>query len=210
MFDLRRQSDRTRTEFEELAQGQLDALYASAMRLTRNARDAEDLVQDAVLRAYRFFDKFERGTNFRAWLFKILTNTFINRYRRSVKERTLVEGPEREAVTDQFVSRAASEHAADPERHLLDRLVSDEVVRAVDALPIDFRLVVILADLQDFSYKEIADILDIPVGTVMSRLFRGRRLLEKSLFSYAAEAGYLPERGDGSIDLEAFRRRRAK
>ena len=188
----------------------VDPLYSAALRLTKNERDAEDLVQDTFLRAYRFFDKFERGTNIKAWLFKILTNTFINRYRRSVKERALVEGPEREAVTDQLVSRAAADHAADPERHLLDRLVSDEVVRAIDSLPIDFRLVVILADLQDFSYKEIADILDIPVGTVMSRLFRGRRLLEKSLLSYAAEGGYLPERGDGSIDLEAFRQRRSK
>jgi RNA polymerase sigma-70 factor (ECF subfamily) len=210
MFDIGRQNDRTRSEFEGLAQGQLDALYAAALRLTRNGRDAEDLVQDAVLRAYRFFDKFERGTNFRAWLFKILTNTFINRYRRTVKERALIEGPEREAVTDQFVSRAAADHAADPERHLLDRLVSDEVVKAIDALPVDFRMVVILADLQDFSYKEIADILEIPVGTVMSRLFRGRRLLERSLLSYAAEVGYLPERRDGSIDLQAFRHRRSK
>jgi RNA polymerase sigma factor (sigma-70 family) len=89
---LRGASDRTRTEFEALLEGQLDTLYASAMRLTRNARDAEDLVQDSVLRAFRFFDKFERGTNFRAWLFKILTNTFINRYRRTTKERSIVEG----------------------------------------------------------------------------------------------------------------------
>jgi RNA polymerase sigma-70 factor (ECF subfamily) len=208
MFDVK--SDRDRAEFEELALRHLDALYAAALRLTKNERDAEDLVQDAFLRAYRFFDRFERGTNMKAWLFKILTNTFINRYRRTVKERALIEGPEREAVTDQFVSRAAADHAADPERHLLDRLVSDEVVKAIDALPVDFRMVVILADLQDFSYKEIADILEIPVGTVMSRLFRGRRLLERSLLSYAAEVGYLPERRDGSIDLQAFRHRRSK
>jgi len=210
MAEQRQRTELARRRFEEMAQGQLDGLFAAALRLTRNGRDAEDLVQDAVLRAYRFFDKFEPGTNFRAWLFKILTNTFINRYRRSVKERTLVDGPEREAVTEQFVSRAASDQAADPERHLLDRMVSDEVVKAIDALPIDFRLVVILADVQDFSYKEIADILDVPVGTVMSRLFRGRRLLERGLLSYAAESGYLPERSDGSIDLGAFRRRRSR
>ncbi len=210
MIDLRRHSDRTRAEFEGLVAEHLDTLYAAALRLTRNGKDAEDLVQDAVLRAYRFFDKFERGTNFRAWLFKILTNTFINRYRRTVKERALVEGPEQEAVQQQFVSRDAADHAADPERHFFDRLVSDDVVKAIDALPIDFRMVVILADLQEFSYKEIADILDIPVGTVMSRLFRGRRLLEKALLAYAAEAGFVPAREDGSIDLDAFRRRRAK
>ena len=210
MFDLRRQSDRNRAEFEGMVHEHLDALYAAALRLTRNARDAEDLVQDGVLRAYRFFDKFERGTNFRAWIFKILTNTFINRYRRVVKERALIDGPEQEAVTEQFVSREAADHAADPERHFLDRLVSDDVVKAIDALPIDFRMVVILADLQEFSYKEIADILSIPVGTVMSRLFRGRRLLEKSLLAYAAESGHLAVREDGSIDLEAARRRRAR
>lgn len=210
MIDLRRHTDRTRAEFEGLLEGQLDALYAAAMRLTRNARDAEDLVQDAVLRAYRFFDRFERGTHFRAWIFRILTNTFINRYRRTVKERTLVDGPERESVTDQFVSRDAADQAADPERHFFGRLVSDDVVRAVDALPIDFRMVVILADLQEFSYKEIADILDIPVGTVMSRLFRGRRLLEKSLLDYAAETGHVPTREDGSIDLQSFRSRKSR
>jgi RNA polymerase sigma-70 factor (ECF subfamily) len=210
MFDLRPKTDRTRAEFEGLVAEHLDALYAAGMRLTRNGRDAEDLVQDAVLRAFRFFDKFERGTNFRAWLFKILTNTFINKYRRSVKERSIVDGPEREAVHEQFVSRDAADYAADPERHFFDRLVSDDVVRAIDALPIDFRMVVILADLQEFSYKEIADILDIPVGTVMSRLFRGRRLLEKALAHYAAEAGFATARPDGSIDLEDFRRRRAR
>ncbi len=209
MIDLRRQSDRTRAEFESLVQQHLDTLYAAALRLTRDGKDAEDLVQDAVLRAYRFFDKFERGTNFRAWIFKILTNTFINRYRRVVKERSLVDGPETEAVTEQFVSREAAEQAADPERHFLDQLVSDDVVKAIDALPIDFRMVVILADLQEFSYKEIADILAIPVGTVMSRLFRGRRLLEKALLAYAAESGHVTTRADGSIDLEAARRRRA-
>ena len=210
MIDFRRQSDRARAEFEGLVQEHLDTLYAAALRLTRNGKDAEDLVQDAVLRAYRFFDKFERGTNFRAWIFKILTNTFINRYRRVVKERSLVEGPEQEAVQDQFVSREAAAHAADPENAFFDRLVSDDVVKAIDALPIDFRMVVILADLQEFSYKEIAEILSIPVGTVMSRLFRGRRLLEKALMGYAAEAGYVPTRQDGSLDLEAFRQRKVK
>ncbi|HEY7726371.1 MAG TPA: sigma-70 family RNA polymerase sigma factor [Anaeromyxobacteraceae bacterium] len=209
-MDLRGKTDRTRAEFEALLDGQLDPLYAAAVRFTRNARDAEDLVQDAVLRAFRFFDRFERGTNFRAWLFKILTNTFINRYRRTTKERSLVDGPQREAVQRQVVSLDAADAAADPERHVLDRLVSDDVVRALDALPIDFRMAVILADLQDFSYREIADVLDIPVGTVMSRLFRGRRLLERSLLDYAAEVGLGPRRADGSVDLEAWRRRRAR
>ena len=208
MFDDRKR-DVTRDEFEALALRHLDALYAAGLRLTRNERDAEDLVQDALLRAYRFFDRFERGTNIKAWLFKILTNTFINRYRRKVKERSVVEGVERESVHDQFVSRDATDFAANPEQYFFDRLLSDDVLRAIDALPIDFRLVVILADLQEFSYREIADILDVPVGTVMSRLYRGRRLLQKALAQYAVDSGFVTE--DASVaDLAEHRRRRAK
>jgi RNA polymerase sigma-70 factor (ECF subfamily) len=211
MFDAP-QNDLTRGEFEDLALRHLDALYAAALRLTKSDRDAEDLVQDTFLRAYRFFDKFERGTNIKAWLFRILTNTFINRYRRSVKERSIVEGAEREAVHARIVSRDSADHARDPEQHFFDRLLSDDVLRAVDALPIDFRMVVILADLQEFSYKEIAEILDVPVGTVMSRLYRGRRLLQKALTSYAVASGVVGDAGtdDGSIDLEAWRRRRGR
>lgn len=190
MLDFR-QNNRTKAEFEELALSHLDPLYSAALRLTKNERDAEDLVQDTCMRAYRFFDKFERGTNIKAWLFKILTNTFINRYRRKVKERTVVEGVERESVHDQFVSRDATDFAANPEQYFFDRLLSDDVLRAIDALPIDFRLVVILADLQEFSYKEIAEILECPVGTVMSRLFRGRKLLQKTLREYAEGQGVL-------------------
>ena len=206
-------SNRTKHEFEALALAHLDALYASALRLTKNERDAEDLVQDTCMRAYRFFDKFERGTNIKAWLFRILTNTFINRYRRKVKERTATEGPEQEAVQALFFSQEATDQASNPERFLFDRLLSDDVLRAIDALPIDFRMVVILADLQEFSYKEIADILSCPVGTVMSRLFRGRKLLQKGLRDYAAGLGGVPAReareaGEPS-DLAAYRRRRA-
>ncbi len=210
MFEPR-PTDRARGEFEGLALRHIDPLYSAALRLTKNERDAEDLVQDTFLRAYRFFDKFERGTNMRAWLFKILTNTFINRYRRSVKERNIVEGSERGAVHERFISREATECAANPEQHFFDRLLSDDVLRAVDALPIDFRMVVILADMQEFSYKEIAEILDVPVGTVMSRLYRGRRQLQKALAGYAMISGVLQPSGESaSIDLEAYRRRRGK
>jgi RNA polymerase sigma-70 factor (ECF subfamily) len=193
-----------KAEFEQLAMPCLDGLYASALRLTHSDRDAEDLVQDAFMRAYRFFDKFERGTNFRAWLFKILTNTFINKYRRQVKERSFSEGAERESVTAQLFSADATEAAANPEDHLLDRLLSEDVLAAIDQLPIDFRMVVILADLQEFSYREIADILDVPVGTVMSRLFRGRKLLQKHLSSYAVAS----EGEGGPIDLAKYRGRK--
>src|SRR5882724_1985825 len=184
MLDFKH-TERTRREFEHLSLEHLDALYSAGLRLTKNERDAEDLVQDTFLRAFRFFDKFERGTNFRAWLFKILTNTFINKYRRQVKERSFSEGSERESVTAQLFSADATEAAANPEDHLLDRLLSEEVLGAIDQLPIDFRMVVILADLQEFSYREIAEILDCPVGTVMSRLFRGRKLLQKFLSAYS-------------------------
>ena len=203
----------TRREFEALALQHLDGLYAAALRLTKNPGDAEDLVQDAVLRAFRFFDKFERGTNIKAWLYKILTNTFINRYRRTTKERNIVED-DRDSVQDRLVSRDAADVAEDPERAFFDRLLSDDVLRAIDAIPVDFRLAVILADLQDFSYKEIADILDVPVGTVMSRLFRGRRLLQKQLAEYAASSGVLHAGGDDgsirdeSIHLDAWKRKR--
>lgn len=210
MLDFR-QPNRTRQEFEELALTHLDPLFSAALRLTKNERDAEDLVQDTFMRAYRFFDRFERGTNIKAWLFKILTNTFINRYRRKVKERSVVEGVDRESVHDRFVSRDASDFAANPEQYFFDRLLSDDVLRAIDELPIDFRLVVILADLQEFSYKEIAEILDCPVGTVMSRLFRGRKLLQKNLRDYAAGQGVLrTAKAPGAVpmDLEEYRRRR--
>lgn len=211
MLDFR-QTNRTKQEFEELALSHLDPLYSAALRLTKNERDAEDLVQDTCMRAYRFFDKFERGTNIKAWLFKILTNTFINRYRRKVKERSVVEGAEREAVHERFVSRDATDFAANPEQYFFDRLLSDDVLRAIDALPIDFRLVVILADLQEFSYKEIAEILECPVGTVMSRLFRGRKLLQKTLREYALGQGVLHNEEEGTTpaptDLNEYRSRK--
>jgi RNA polymerase sigma-70 factor, ECF subfamily len=204
-----RQSEPTRDEFESLALRHLDGLYASALRLTRNERDAEDLVQDSLLRAFRFFDRFERGTNIKAWLFKILTNTFINKYRRTSKERSIVEGPEQDTVQAQVASRETSDQSADPERWFFDRLLSDDVLRAVDALPLDFRMVVILADLQEFSYREIADILDVPVGTVMSRLYRGRRLLQKALAQYAVDSGFA--HADATVeDLAAHRSRRTR
>src|SRR5207253_8488722 len=120
---------------------------------------------------------------------KILTNTFINKYRRRVKERTVVEGAARAAGNDRFVTHEPTESSADPEQYLFDNLLSDDVIRSIDQLPIDFRLVVILADLQEFSYKEIAEILDCPVGTVMSRLYRGRKLLQQNLLEYAVASG---------------------
>jgi len=199
---LARRSDR-RSDFEREALVHLDSLYGAAYRLTRNPRDAEDLVQDTILRAYRFWDTFERDSNCKAWLFKILTNTFINKYRRRVKERTVVEGAAREAGNERFVTREPTESSADPEQYFFDKLLSDDVIRSIDLLPIDFRLVVILADLQEFSYKEIAEILDCPVGTVMSRLYRGRKLLQKNLLGYAVESGVVQPKQAMEIGVQA-------
>jgi RNA polymerase sigma-70 factor (ECF subfamily) len=201
-----------RTEFEKLSMEHMDALYASALRLTRNPKDAEDLVQDTYLKAFRFFDSFEPGTNIKAWMFKILTNTFINKYRRKVKEKEMAEAPAEDIMLDRFISTAQVKAVQDPEGDFFDRLLSDEVVEALDQVPVDFRMVVILADIQDFSYKEIAEIVGCPVGTVMSRLFRGRRILQKHLYDYAVREGIVvPERDDETgeaIDLETYRQRK--
>ncbi len=191
-----------REDFEALVSPWLDTLYASAVRLTRNEQQAEDLVQDTVMRAWRFFDKFEKGTNFRAWLFKILTNTFINSYRRSSREKSLQDESERQSVEARFFSADVTDQAQNPEDYLLDRVMSEEVLRSIDLLPIDFRMVVILADVQEFTYKEIADILDVPVGTVMSRLFRGRKQLQKMLLARETVED------QPTIDLNAFRERK--
>ncbi len=169
----------------------LDSLYATARRLTGSESDAEDLVQETMLKAFRYFDKYEQGTNCKAWLFKIMTNAFINRYR---KKQT------RKEYLDDEQGRSIEERAAAPERNLLfvnfgdqeemfTSLFSDEVKRALDNLPEDYRMVVLLADLQDFAYKEIAEIMDIPIGTVMSRLYRGRKMLQAKLARYAASQG---------------------
>jgi RNA polymerase sigma-70 factor (ECF subfamily) len=212
VFDFR-QDNKTKQEFQELALCHLDALFASALRLTKNEGDAEDLVQDTYVRAYRFFDKFERGTNIKAWLFKILTNTFINRYRRKIKERALSEGVDREAVHERLLAKDSQEHQSNPEQAVFERLLSDDVLRAIDGLPDDFRMVVVLADLQEFSYKEIAEIMECPVGTVMSRLYRGRRLLQKYLERYAVELGIVKSAPAASTesapaDLAEYRRRK--
>jgi RNA polymerase sigma-70 factor (ECF subfamily) len=182
----RKQSRRT---FEKEALPHLDALYAVGLRLTRNERDAEDLVQDTILRAWRFFDRFEPGTNCKAWLFKILHNTFVNKYRRRVRERELAASIQAEGGVGPVLSHEQLEASRDPERAILDGVLSDDVRRALDALPEDFRLAVVLCDLEELSYKEIADVMDCPVGTVMSRLYRGRRLLQGELRKYAAEQG---------------------
>jgi RNA polymerase sigma-70 factor (ECF subfamily) len=185
-------TQKARTDFEAQALGHLDSLYATGLRMTRNPGDAEDLVQDTMLAAYRFFDKFEPGTNCKAWLYKILTNTFINKYRKRVREREVRDQLDHEELPS-LMSEDVAAAARDPESLLSGNLLGDDVKRALEAVPYDYRMAVVLCDLEEFSYKEIADIMDCPVGTVMSRLHRGRRLLQKELRSYAVAQGIVKE-----------------
>jgi RNA polymerase sigma-70 factor (ECF subfamily) len=180
-----------RREFESEALPHLDALFGTALRLTRNERDAEDLVQDVVLRAYRYWAKFEKGTNCKAWLFKILTNTFINRYHKGRRDQEMALAAADEAHTTDILSHEVTQSSRDPEGAIASRLLSGDVVRALEALPSDFRLAVLLCDVEEFSYKEIAEIMDCPVGTVMSRLHRARRMLQRTLHDYAVEQGII-------------------
>jgi RNA polymerase sigma-70 factor, ECF subfamily len=174
--------------FEREALPLLRELYAAALRLTRKPADAEDLVQEAYLRAYRGFARFEEGTNLRAWLHRILTNTFINAYRKRQREPQTVS---EEEVPDWYLYDKLAGGGAEPsaETQVLESLPDEDVQDALAALPERFRMAVLLADVQGFSYKEIAEILDIPMGTVMSRLHRGRRALEKRLFDVMKERG---------------------
>lgn len=184
--------------FEEDALQYARQLYSAALRMTRNPSDAEDLVQETFLKAYRAYDSFEEGTNLKAWLYRILTNTFINKYRadsRRPKQSELGDVEDlymyrRIAVGD---SSAASRSA---EERVLESLLEEDIKRAVEELPENFRIPVLLADLEGFSYKEIAEILDIPIGTVMSRLHRGRKAMEKRLWDYAEQRGLLPDEAE--------------
>ena len=169
-------------------------LYGMALRLARNRTDAEDLVQDALLRAYRGYHTFREGTNLRAWLFRILTNTFINEYRRRSrrpKETELVDGGE-------FIPYRPGDHqqvrswSRAPEDQLIEQIFESDIVEAIENLPVIYRIPVLLADVEGLSYKEIAKSLDVPMGTVMSRLHRGRNALRKALWEYASKRGLTP------------------
>ncbi len=205
-----------RSDFEREALPHLSALYAAALRMTRNEKDAEDLVQEALLRAYRFFDTFEAGTNCKAWLFRILTNVFCNQYRDRERENVIMnEAESSTANLEQFLGGAGAD-GRDIESALLGRMVSADVEHALAAVPSDFRMAVILADLEDFSYKEIAEIMGCPAGTVMSRLYRGRKILQGLLHDYAVEQGIIaaePAANDtmkAPVDLAAYRRSRGE
>tara|TARA_E500000331_G_scaffold100440_1_gene97226 strand:+ start:111 stop:728 length:618 start_codon:yes stop_codon:yes gene_type:complete len=175
-------------EFESMAMPFMDQLYSHALRLTKNSSDAEDLVQETYLKGYKAFSSFKEGTNLRAWLFRILTNSFINNYR---KKQRGFEEEDFDEVDDMYLHRRLgsiqnSTLGMSAEDMLFEHLTADEVKDAVEALPTRYREVVLLADVQGFSYKEIAEILEIPNGTVMSRLHRGRAKLQQDLLEFAS------------------------
>jgi RNA polymerase sigma-70 factor, ECF subfamily len=181
--------------FEELLLPLLDSAYGTALHLTRNRQDAEDLVQEAALLACRGFGSFQAGSNFRAWFFRVLTNAFYSRYRKRKREGTALELEETPELYLYVRTAESGLHAGseDPAGLLLDRLDSDQIGAAIDALAEDYRVVATLYFLQDFSYQEIASILEVPVGTVRSRLHRSRRMLQRALWHVAEERGIIRE-----------------
>jgi RNA polymerase sigma-70 factor, ECF subfamily len=186
--------------FPEQAMPFMSQLYAAAMRMTRNPSDAEDLVQETYLRAYRGFGSFQEGTNLKAWLYKILTNTFINMYRAKQRRPGQSDLDEMEdwALYQRVGGLEAVAANRTAETEVLDAIPESEVKAALENLPEQFRMAVILCDIEGFAYKEIAEILDIPIGTVMSRIHRGRKLLQKELWGWAAEHGLLPDEATAS------------
>lgn len=191
-----------RTTFEDDAMPLASQLYGAAMRLTRNPSDAEDLVQETFLKAYRAYDSFEAGTNLKAWLYRILTNTFINNYRRDTRRPQETDlGDLEDVYLFRRMNRDTSTgQSSSAEEQLLEGLVESDIKEAIEALPESFRMVVLLADLEGFSYKEIAEILDIPIGTVMSRLHRGRKALQRALWDFARERGLVTGTQDGKAE----------
>lgn len=167
----------------------MDILYNYALRLTGSTDDAHDLLQETYLKAYRFWDKFEQGTNLRAWLFRIMKNTYINIYRKEVKEPDTVDYDEIESYYN--IIRDESSDDNDLQQKLFGQLLDDDVSKALETLPEEFRTVVILCDIEGLTYEEIAEFLQIPVGTVRSRLHRGRKLLYTRLYDYAKERGFV-------------------
>jgi len=182
------ETDDLRARFEAEALPLLPGMYSAAYRLTRNGADAEDLVQETFLRAFRGFHQFQQGTNLKAWLYRILTNTFINSYRKKQRQPQTVSDEE---IEDWYLYSRLAEDGAEPsaETSVIEALPDEDVQEALSALPEQFRIAVLLADVEGFSYKEIAEITDVPIGTVMSRLHRGRKALEKRLWDVVKERG---------------------
>ena len=173
----------------------MPSLYSAALRMTRNAADAEDLVQETYLKAYRGYGSYQEGTNLKAWLYRILTNTFINRYRQAKRrpEETDLDDVEDFYLYRRLGGLEEARAGRSAEDELLELFTADEVKDALEALPEQFRIAVLLADVEGFSYKEIAEILDIPIGTVMSRLHRGRKAMQKQLYEFGRARNLVPD-----------------
>lgn len=179
--------------FEAEVLDQLDALYGVALRMTKDEAAAEDLVQDTIVKAVRARHQYKAGTNLKAWLLRIQTNTFINRHRRGGLEREVLDGPTAGPLVDRWIGASSMRSMRDPEREALAPLIEAEVRAALNALPEHFRLVIVLSDIEGLSYKEIAEVMGCPVGTVMSRLHRARKLLQGSLRSQAVALGIVED-----------------
>jgi RNA polymerase sigma-70 factor (ECF subfamily) len=192
MSDRKSEIVKKKERFEKEALVHIESLHRTALRMTKNESDASDLVQETYLKAFRFWDKFEEGSNCRAWLFKIMTNIFINNYRAKAWTPQAID---LEDVDDDFLfgQLSALGPSDDPEKLFFNKVFDDDVKQAIEELPEDFRLVVMLSFLEGFSYQEIADIVNLNIGTVKSRLHRGRKLLQRSLWQYAVKNGFVKE-----------------
>ena len=191
-----REENNRRKEFEDIAMEHIDSLYSMAIRLVFNKEEAEDLVQETYLKAYRFFDTFQKGTNIKAWLFKILRNTFINKYRKMVNLPSEIFYEDVESVNSNLSYKQENDSAEltdtlETKYNDLGNLMEDDVKHAIDSLPIEYKEAILLSDVEELSYNDIAEITNVPIGTVKSRLNRGRKLLQKSLWEYAKDRGFI-------------------
>lgn len=188
MSQLTRDEIKKQKDFDDEIIPHMDALYNFALRLTTDPNDAEDLVQDTIVKAYRFFSSYEKGTNAKAWMFRILKNSFINNYRKTSKKPSQVDYDE---VSSYYESiRAERTETSDLENLMFREMMDDDLSTALKRLPEDFRTVVLLCDVEGYTYEEIANMLDVPIGTIRSRLHRGRNLLKTELLEYAKKRGY--------------------
>jgi len=198
--------DSRRKEFEEAALHHIDALYRNAIHLTRSTTEAEDLVQETYLKACRFYKRFEEGTNLKAWLFRIQFNTYINRYRRSAKERSVLESIAEQFPESGVMSNSTKQQLADSSNQAIWSVVGMEIEKAIEELPEDYRLMVMLADVEELNYREIAEIVGCPIGTVMSRLYRARQMLQKRLIDHAEALGFVRRAQKENSDKEEILR----
>ena len=188
MAELKREDIRKQDDFKEEIIPHLDAIYNFALRLTSDPNDAEDLVQDTIVKAYRFFSSYEKGTNAKAWLFRILKNSYINNYRKQSKQPHQVDYNDIASYYESI--RSEQTDTTDLENILYRELLDDDITNALSLLPDEFRTVVLLCDVEGFTYEEIANMVDVPIGTIRSRLHRGRNLLRVQLIGYAMKRGY--------------------